>query len=139
MRSMARRMISIFWAMSLLFWATGSLRLRTNTAYLSADELLGQAEYQSIRIRSWQFGFIDNFGKWIIVEHFLSSDFSQCVIVPLVTPLTDAQPVYCEKKYNGNAFSGFIYFRGHERPFCGAEIKSRLPGKCLYINPVTHG
>ncbi len=115
------------------------LAARIRTSYLSADELLGQTEYQNVRIHSWQFGFIDNFGKWIVIEHFISSGFSQCVIIPLWTPLSDAQSVYCEKKYNGNTFSGFIYFRGHERPFCGTETNGKLPGKCLYISPVTHG
>lgn len=34
---------------------------------------------------------------------------------------------------NGDAFQGYIYFRGHNRKFCGGV--GYIPSKCLYVEP----
>lgn len=56
-----------------------------------------------------------------------------CRIVPLWSPVGDAATVRCGMKFNekGTRFSGWMDFRGHPRPFCGALAGKGLPEKCF--------
>ena len=106
---------------------------------VKADELFGIGTIKAISIRSVSLGWVSAYGKWIIIEHATSNTTAQCLIVPITKTLSDSRPVYCEKFYKPNRlhFTGFIYFRGHERPFCGG--KDIPENNCLKIGEVTHG
>lgn len=109
------------------------------TESMRADELFGRAASYTVSFGSLKIGYINGWGGWAIVEKFTAQDESECMLFPLSHTLSDARPVYCQKWYHANSYSGFIYFRGHERPFCGANTEENMPNNCLKIGEVTHG
>lgn len=40
-------------------------------------------------------------------------------------------PIPCKMAWKGQRFSGWIYFRTHNRKFCGGPSQKQLPGACL--------
>lgn len=135
------RQIKISLAIILLLLVIAVIyRVRSNykTVTISAPELFGDGELHTVSLRSISLGYTDAWGAWLYIEYRPTNDRGQCLFVPLQKVLSDSQPIYCEKFYksNGVNFQGFIYFRGHERKFCGGNF---IPLSCLKIGEVTHG
>lgn len=110
-------------------------RINYTKTIVSADELFGVSTVYNINIGAVSLGYTESLGKWLFVERAVDDNSSQCVFIPLTKTLSDSRPVYCEKFYKGGQFNGFIYFRGHERPFCSqAMIRN-----CLRLEEIRHG
>lgn len=105
---------------------------------VNAPELFGQGNAYGLRVSSVKVELVSAWGLWLSLEQ-RRGDVAQCLLVPLSSELSDAQIVYCEKWYRGSKFAGFIYFRGHERAYCGASSAGMIPDKCLKIGAVSHG
>lgn len=41
----------------------------------------------------------------------------------------------CKMSWKGERFSGWIYFRTHNRKFCGGQSESLLPHTCMLFEP----
>lgn len=101
-----------------------------------APELFGIADAYSLKAGRLSAGVMFGWGNWILMEYSTSKDASVCFVIPITKTLYDSRPVYCQKFYNGERFTGFIYFRGHERPFCSGD-RPRRP--CLKLESISHG
>lgn len=111
------------------------LASQIQTSTVRANELFGDGVQYVLTFRSLSIGLIDGWGSYLIIEHMTSATTAQCLLLPITRTLADSQPVYCEKFYTNAVFRGFIYFRGHERPFCGGK---HMPTSCLKLGD-NHG
>lgn len=59
-----------------------------------------------------------------------------CRILPLWSPVIDAQKIRCKITFSPKHtfFKGWIDFRGHPRPFCGALKYENIPVVCFGDN-----
>lgn len=72
-------------------------------------------------------GVIDAWGLYVV---YGAPD--DCQIVPVYSPVGDAQSVECGMVFNDKqtVFRGWMDFRGHARPFCGTR-NGDYPQKCF--------
>lgn len=117
--------MKMFWIIEMILQLIGSYQ------DVSAPELFGDGHSLSVPIFAETIGIIHAWGIWAYIEHPTDAGRSQTFMLPLSTTLVDPQIVYGEKFYNKlhKQFKGFIYFRGHERKFCGGNT---MPASCLF-------
>jgi hypothetical protein len=100
-----------------------------------APELFGSGTEYRATVRETSVGIIIAWGNWV---SFKKS--GQGVIIPLGKTIPDAKIIYFERfDIDNMRFRGFIYFRGHERKFCGANAVENLPANCFEKNEVYDG
>lgn len=121
---------SIFFMVAAVLFSVGLSNY--SKSVISAPELFGSGYVYTVRVRAFSVGVVDAWGRYLMIEHALGETKSQCLLLPLTNTVGDAQPVYCEKFHSAGRFAGFIYYRGHERPFCGGRS---VPNSCLYTEP----
>lgn len=126
-------MILLFALVAVIFRAGVNYKM----VVISAPELFDTGDLHTISLRSISLGFIVTEHTWLYIEYRPTNARGQCMIFPSKKALGDAQPIYCEKYYHPSRkyFQGFIYFRGHERKFCGGNF---IPSACLKIGD-SHG
>lgn len=95
---------------------------------VKAPELFGGGALYLYTDSNRVLGFINGWGSY-----FVYGKVSDCRIVPINSPVGDAKTVNCRIVFNekNTVFRGWIDFRGHPRPFCGALDIASLPVKCF--------
>lgn len=91
-------------------------------------ELFGDGKLYFIESR-------DNIGGLVIGWgiYALYGKKQDCRMIPLWSPVLDAEKIACKIVFNQKhtIFKGWIDFRGHPRPFCGAREYENIPAVCF--------
>lgn len=95
---------------------------------VKANEYFGDGKMYVVQTDDDLVGLIFAWGSYVIY-----GDLDDCRIVPLWSPVSDAQVVECGMRQNKtkSRFRGWYDFRGHPRPFCGALMGKELPDSCF--------
>lgn len=104
--------------------------LRVERWHVRANEYFADGTMITVSLReSGKFiGVIRAWGWYVIY-----GKRENCRIEPIFSPVADARTIRCQMRMNDKhlKFSGWIDFRGHPRPFCGARHWLDLPDKCF--------
>ena len=121
---MSNRIIVPAAFVAVLLWL---LALTVETWRVRANEYFGDGSMVSIVSETHVVGIVRAWGVYAIYGRL-----DDCRIVPLWSPVGDAEKVQCGLTYNEKQtiFRGWYDFRGHPRPFCGALSIQNIPPQC---------
>jgi len=99
---------------------------------MRTPELFGDAEALVWQVGPYVFGVVQGWGTYVMLGQ-AEGNVMTCQMTQLgrtVVDATEAIPCGARLRPDGMRFNGWIDFRGHARPFCGADEPGRIPTKC---------